>query len=334
MAFAAKGPGCACALFGPELGLLCAFGAERMGRAGDGFVGRVAHAPFLGRDLARLTLRFWAERMGRAGGGFNGRGCACTLLPGVWLGLLCAFGSNALGWPVAFQWAGVAGIGKGYFSSSAAGEQNSPPQGFPEHAFFSITTGLPPGFTQACFSLAFPRLFAKNKNRPRRKSAEVFDFTMADRLLGKRHEISLLILKKTNFTFSPFSNAHRFSFAVFENPNKIHVFSRRQNRLNARDSLYFRAAKKTLGLISQTLKVPFYACLFFRWPETLPLNELSPFFLSQARIRSVSGGWRLALRPGAQWARGTASRKHTSSRCYGKIRCSWDRRPVRRKCRA
>ena len=168
-------------------------------------MGRVAHAPFLGRDLARLTLRFWAERMGRAGCGFVGRGVhapllarslACSallgqtrwpvvvsqtgvaraLLPGVWLGLLCAFEPNALGWPVAFQWAGVAGIGKGYFSSSAAGEQNSPPQGFPEHAFFSITTGLPPGFTQACFSLTFSRLFVKNKHRPRSQNANIFVF--------------------------------------------------------------------------------------------------------------------------------------------------------------
>lgn len=137
LAFAAKGPGCV-------------------------LMGRVVHAPFLGRDLARLTLRFGAERMGRAGGGFNGRGCACTLLPGVWFGLLCAFGSNALGWPVAFQWAGVAGIGKGYFSSSAAGEQNSPPQGFPEHAFFSITIGL-------LFPCLFPAFCKKQTQTPKPK---------------------------------------------------------------------------------------------------------------------------------------------------------------------
>ena len=50
LAFAAKGPGCV-------------------------LMGLVAHAPFLGRDLARLTLRFWGKRIGLVGGGFNGRGC-------------------------------------------------------------------------------------------------------------------------------------------------------------------------------------------------------------------------------------------------------------------
>ena len=48
MAFAAKGPGCV-------------------------LMGRVVHAPFLGRDLARLTLRFWVKRVGLAGDGFVGK---------------------------------------------------------------------------------------------------------------------------------------------------------------------------------------------------------------------------------------------------------------------
>lgn len=170
-----NGPGCACALFGPGFGSAYSALLGRTHGAGRLWFRRpgCACAPFAKR-LARLILRFGANAL--AGGGFNGRGCACTLLPGVWFGLLCAFGSNALGWPVAFQWAGVAVIGKGYFSSSAAGEQNSPPQGFPEHAFFSITTGLPPGFTQACFSLTFSRLFVKNKHRPRSQNANIFVF--------------------------------------------------------------------------------------------------------------------------------------------------------------
>lgn len=71
-AFAAKGPGCACALFGPELGLLCAFGAERIGRAGDGFVGLVAYLFWPG---AWLALRFGVKRVGLAGGVSMGGGC-------------------------------------------------------------------------------------------------------------------------------------------------------------------------------------------------------------------------------------------------------------------
>lgn len=138
-----NGPGCACALFGPGFGS--------------------AYSALLGRTHG--AGRLWFRRPG----------CACAPF-GPELGLLCALGPSALDWPVAFQWAGVAGIGKGYFSSSAAGEQNSPPQGFPEHAFFSITTGLPPGFTQACFSLTFSRLFVKNKHRPRSQNANIFVF--------------------------------------------------------------------------------------------------------------------------------------------------------------
>ena len=89
MAFAAKGPGCV-------------------------LMGLVAHAPFLGRDLARLALRFWAERMGRAGGGFVGL-VAYLFWPGAWLGLLCAFGANALAWSAAGSMGGVAGFAKDIF---------------------------------------------------------------------------------------------------------------------------------------------------------------------------------------------------------------------------
>ena len=91
-------------------GFSCFFIPQKRGQIEDmfGLCGQGAGLrmrPFLGRDLARLALRFWANAL--AGGGFADRGCACTLLPGVWFGLLCAFEPNALGWPVAFQWAGV-----------------------------------------------------------------------------------------------------------------------------------------------------------------------------------------------------------------------------------
>lgn len=242
-------------------------------------------------------------------------GCACALFwAGIWLGLLCAFGPNAWGGPVAFQWAGLQALQRIFFLCRGIKKQPAAKrwQGAPcfrRKPRFAFRFALP------LPSLGF---LQKNKNRPPAQKPEVFDFTMADRLLGKRQWANLAS-SKGKFTFLPY---------------KICVLSKCKNRLNARGSLYFRAAKKTLGLISQTLKVPFYACIFFRWPETLPLKRLSYFPSHKRGIRSVSGGWRLALRPGAQWARGTASRKHTSSRCYDRIRCSWDRRPVRRKCRA
>lgn len=143
---------------------------------------------------------------------------------GIWLGLLCAFGANALAWSAAGSMGGVAGFAKDIFPLPG-NKKTARRKAMARRAVFSAQT---PAFSP--LDLLFSRLppaFCKKQKQTRRKSAEVFDFTMADRLLGKRHEISLLILKKTNFTFSPFSNAHRFSFAVFENPNKIHVFSRR-----------------------------------------------------------------------------------------------------------
>lgn len=102
LAFAAKGPGCV--LMGlvahaPFLGrdlarLALRFWAERMGRAGGGFVGRVVHAPLLARDLARLILRFGANAL--AGGGFADRGCACPFARRL-ARLTLRFGANALG---------------------------------------------------------------------------------------------------------------------------------------------------------------------------------------------------------------------------------------------
>lgn len=171
-----NGPGCACALFGSGFGsaysalLGRTHGAGRWRFQWPGL--RVY--PFA-RRLVRLTLRFWVKRMGRAGCGFVGRGVHAPLLA---RSLACSALWGRARWTGRWRFcrAGVAGIGKGYFSSSAAGEQNSPPQGFPEHAFFSITTGLPPGFTQACFSLAFSRLFVKNKHRPRSQNANIFVF--------------------------------------------------------------------------------------------------------------------------------------------------------------
>ena len=163
-----NGPGCACALFGSGFGS--------------------AYSALLGRTHG--AGRLWFRRPG----------CACAPF-GPELGLLCALGPSALDWPVAFQWAGVAGIGKGYFSSSAAGEQNSPPQGFPEHAFFSITTGLPPGFTQACFSLTFSRLFVKNKHRPRSQNANIFVFPDGSLPFRQASMGKPSLLKKANSHF-------------------------------------------------------------------------------------------------------------------------------------
>lgn len=129
-------------------------------------MGLVAHAPFLGRDLARLALRFWAERMGRAGGGFIGL-VAYLFWPGAWLGLLCAFGANALAWSAAGSMGGVAGFAKDIFPLPG-NKKTARRKAMARRAVFSAQT---PAFSplDLLFSRLPPAFCKKQKQTPAQK---------------------------------------------------------------------------------------------------------------------------------------------------------------------
>ena len=139
---------------------------------------------------------------------------------------------------------GVAGFGKEYFPAGRIKTDNLPQSFCKAHRVFRRKPRFAFRFALPLPSLGF---LQKNKNRPPAQKPEVFDFTMADRLLGKRQWANLAS-SKGKFTFLPY---------------KICVLSKCKNRLNARGSLCFHAAKKTLGADFSNPQGPFLCLPIF-----------------------------------------------------------------------
>ena len=184
-------PGCACALFGPGFGSACSALWGRTHRAGRWRFCRPGCVSFLALSLACSAL--WGRAHGAGRWRFNGPGLRVYPFARRLVRLALRFLGRAHG-----AVGGFAGRGCRLWQKVFPRRENKNRQ--PAAKLLQGTPCFPaqtPAFSP--LDLLYPCLpsaFCKKKTDPRRKSAEVFDFTMADRLLGRRQWANLASSKR------------------------------------------------------------------------------------------------------------------------------------------